>query len=70
VYEAAIEHAECALRINPKHPKSLYRKAVALSHLFDFGQSEAIFKQLKMELEIEGVQQMNQLLQGSTNDKI
>jgi len=36
LYEDAVEYCDIALKINPNHVKSLYRKAKSLAFLFDF----------------------------------
>ena len=55
MYEDALEYANKALEINPKHSKAKFRKGKALSFLFNFQESIEIFETLGFKNEVENV---------------
>jgi hypothetical protein len=42
MYEDAVEMCQCALELDPKHYKSLYRQAKSLAFLFQFEEAKKI----------------------------
>ena len=57
LYEDALQTCNLALKIDPDHVKSQFRKATSLAYLFEFEKSRDIFKQLDNENSQNGVKQ-------------
>ena len=58
LFEDALKLCNIALKLNPDHPKTLYRKGRCLAYLFEFQQSIAIYEHLRFQKDINFVNEL------------
>ena len=68
LHEDALKFSNLALFNDPQHVKSKFRKAKCLAYLFEFDESEAIFKEINSENELEFVNQLKDQMDGKYNE--